>query len=164
MFQYLPLIDPLIQTLMGAEAKRLNEMKLDLIRRNQEEGGDEHGFLFIDMYFLDRPRKYLRGVSLKGPQKGLTDDALFLYDAVNDAQRDEQKLRQSLTVVLSKCKSSQDVRDVLPEVFIGEISSLRGMKRTRPEGYLLEEYPMLKSQYKKAIEIAEYYTVNKILF
>lgn len=163
-FRFLPLIDPLVESVMNVEARRHHHLILQLINENHALGGHKNGFFFLGMRYANLQSRYVASENLRYLVPSLSEGAHSLHSEILQARSDETKLRQSLSVVLPRCKSNQDVRDVLPEVFIREVSQLKNLKRTRPEGFLLEDHPMLYSQYAKAVDIAKYYTANKILY
>lgn len=161
---YLPLIPPLMESLMGVERARLKKEKSKLVKKNHLLGGSEVGFYYLDMRFADADQRFQEGTPLPYVLGALIEDASDLYAEVRRVEADEQKLRQALSVVVPKCNTLQEVRDVLPEIFIREVPQLRALERQREPGFILEEYPMLKPQFMKALEIADYYTVNKLIF
>jgi len=163
-FRFLPLLDPLVESVMKVEANRHHHLIMQLINENHALGGHKNGFFFLGMRYSNLETRHVVSENLRYIVPSLTEAAHTLHSEILQAFADEKKLRQSLSVVLPRCKSNQDVRDVLPEVFIREVSQLKDLKRTRPEGFLLEDHPMLHNQYVKAVNIAKYYTANKILY
>jgi len=161
---YLPLIPPLMESLMGVEKNRLKKAKAELVKKNHGLGGEELGFYYLDMRFSIADQRFQNGQTLPYVLPALNEEASELYEEIRKVEHDEQKLRQSLSVVVPKCNTLQEVRDVLPEIFIREVPQLRALERLREPGFILEEYPMLKPQFMKAMEIADYYTVNKLIF
>lgn len=157
-------LETLIASIMGPEHKRHEKISAQLVVENTSLGGHPYGFYYMGQRFSNHAARHVIAESLQPIRQELIPQAHALYTQMKQARSDEQKLRQALSVVLPKCRSKQDVRDVLPEVFIREVSDFRNLNRLRPEGFLLEEFPMLKSQYEKAVDIAKYYTFNKLIY
>lgn len=155
---------PLTQAFLGPEIKRQHDILQDLLRKNSALGGHPNGYYHAGQLFALVAPKFLRG-SMIGPihptLQDSADHLMFLRDRL---QADNKRLTQSLTVILSRCQSTQDIRDAFPEALVEEVSDLRSLSRTRPEGFLLEANPLLHDQYQKAIDIALDYKAKRLIY
>ena len=158
------LLDPVVSGLIMPEWRRLDAILKALILKNFTAGGHEDGFLHGgETYCLKKPF-YLRGAQISPIHFSLFDDAEFCRQCRDDLKRDIKKLRQSLTVVLPRCRDKQDLRDAFPEVLIRYIPELQSLARSREEGHLLESTPVLHRQFEQAVKIALAYTANQLIY
>lgn len=158
------LLDPVIAGLFKDESDRLAEELKALVVENHRLGGTEHVFIHRGEIL-----SHLKPVETRAMPKDLVVPALMdradnwirLRDKLED---DTNRLRQALTVVLPRCRSKQDVRDVLPETLVAMVPEFRGIARQGAEGFLLDEHPRLKSQYGRVAGIVDYYIANRLLY
>ena len=162
--RYLRLIDPLINSLVEFELKHLQEQEDSLILHHVQRGGDANGFMYLGKRYTKLPHHKLRGYPFKSIHESLFDDLQYHVSRFDTLKRNVSKIKQALTVVLPRCNNFQDIRDVLPEVFINDVPRLKQFERTREEGFLLKDSPVLLKQYQAAIKLAEWYTANKFLY
>lgn len=157
-------IDSLIEAFFNHQQVRLNKILEDLVARNQLLGGHEMGFYALGRVFsLYGPIKR-KGQAL-GPAHHSLDDEVAALDQERLAlDRDKLRLTQSLTVVATPCKSVEELRDALPESFAAHVPAFRGMNRTRPEGWVLDERPALKGQFERMAEIALRYEAYRLIY
>lgn len=157
-------VDELITSLMGKEITRQAALTKELVQINREAGGTKYGFLYAGQIYSSLLPKHRRGMSFGPVVSQLEGEAAELRRLAVKLEADERKFRQSMSVVLSKCRSLQDVRDVLPEVVIRDVPKLQELSRIRAEGFLLQDHPVLKRQYDNAVEIAKYYIANRLIY
>lgn len=158
------LLGPVCSALLARETKRLNAVRVSLIQKNGNIGGSPDGFLYAGKVYTELRGPARHGKIFKPIAKQLEQDAYDLVFLTDRLEADGQILRQSLSVVIPLCRTKQDVRDVLPETLVADIPTFRGIPRQREEGFALNEKPLLKAQYKKAVEIALYYRVNQLIY
>jgi len=157
-------VESLLSLLTQYEKKRIRENVDKLIDANQALTGNNLGFYYAGERFYDSRAPYLAGNSFPDIHPSLERQAEILFEDKQKLEQDSHKIKQSLTVVFRKCRSQQDVRDVLPDTVVNALSLFRGMKRTRPEGFILEDGSYLKKQYERAMQIAEYYIINRLIY
>lgn len=158
------LIDPLIESLIEPERKRQVELLAALVAKNDRAGGSPGIFHFEGQFFHSRPyNEFLRAEKRK-VMPSVEQDAAEFKKIRDKLENDIKRLRQGLSVVLARCTSTQDVRDALPENLVNELPFLQGHPRTRPEGYVLEEKPLLRAQYERTVELALYYSANRLIY
>lgn len=162
--KYSNLLPKLMNALMGPEIKRISKNVDSLIQQNSHLGGSAFAYIYQDKRYNKSNSFIPRDRDIKPIHKTLEEQADKLHKELAKVEFDQQKMKQSLSVVLSRCKNIQDVRDVLPETFVKNVPVFQGLDRQKEPGFLLDEFPALRIQYNKAIEISEYYMVNQILY
>lgn len=158
------LLNPVLESIMATETKRLNGVLNDLLIRNSHLGGNKSAFIHLGKIYCLIPRKYLRNEKIGTIHPSLQGEAEGLRKLREKLEQDTVRLRQSLAVVAVRCKHKQGLRDALPETLVAALPDFQGMERIEEEGYLLNEHPLLKRQYDQAVEIALYYQANSLLY
>ena len=158
------LLNPVVDALLDDESTRLKGVLHDLLIRNHALGGTQDAFVHGGEVFHLIPRRFLRNVEIKSVHPSLADEAEDLRQKRSNVERDKRRLRQALSVVIPKCRTKQEVRDVLPETLVTSIPDFKGMEREREEGFILNDHPRLKAQYQKAVELALYYQANQLIY
>lgn len=156
--------DPLMELFMRDETARLRELTAKLCMDNAALGGTPNAFRYNSRIYHAIPLRDIHRTSVKQIDTTLEDRAAHLEHVTEIFERDTKRLTQGITVVLSRCTTSQDVRDALPEELVQISPELSTLPRTRPEGYVLEEHPMLRKQFEATMELALYYTANRLIF
>jgi hypothetical protein len=160
----LTLIQLLLQDILRHEQKRLDRVLGTLLEQNAMHGGSAKAFLHKGAIFSLEPMKIVRGHPVKPLVNHLAEDADYLVEMRKQLASTEQRLRQGLSVVVTRCAGHQDLRDALPDVLVRELPSLRGLQRTRPEGFMLAGNPRLKEQFDSVCELALQYAANQLFF
>ena len=162
----LALAYPLATALLRDEHIRLDNIKIDLIKRNHQLGNENLGYIHAGKTWSLFTPSALRqlGVTLKPIHLQLKPDAEELHQLYLKINDDWAKIHQSLTVVLGCCETRQEVRDVLPDNLSNLVAGVNKLPRTNEPGYLIQNNPILYKQYQKAIDVAYYYTANKLIF
>lgn len=78
-------------------------------------------------------------------------------------EREQTRAHNCLKGVLAECQSFQDVRDVLPLPLLRiaahqkpwVFDEIVALPRTRPEGFLFEDKPLKKHQFKEIVDLLE---------
>lgn len=161
---YLHLIEPIIRSLMGKEISRLEDWTAQLVVENQALGGHPYGFFYYGIIFSHYERRHTASEGLKAIDSSLTPQAHALHTATQKRRSDEQKLRQTLSVLLSRCRTRQDARDSLPEILAKSINELKTLPRERPEGFIIAKSTYHINQFNVAMDIVNYYTFNKMVY
>lgn len=157
-------IQTILSDLLDAEKNRLTAVLESLLKSNHECGGSSKAFLYKGQVFNLLPIAQVRGEKILPVKPTLHDEVEYLISLRSELTHTEQKLRQGLSVVVNKCQSLQDLRDALPDILVREIPSLRGLQRTRPEGYLLEHNQRLKEQFEKVVDLALTFAAKRMLY
>ena len=162
----LALAYPLATALLKDERIRLNDIQIELIKENYQLGNPKLGYTHAGKTWSLYTPSVLRqlGVSLKPIHPQLKQDAEELHQLYLKIDDDWAKIHQSLTVVLGCCETRQEVRDVLPDNLSSLVEGVNKLPRTNEPGYLIQDNKILYQQYQKAIDVAYYYTANKLIF
>lgn len=158
------LLNPVVDGIMEKERKRLNGVLSKLLIKNAETGGNKSAYIHMGDFYSLIPRKYLRNEKVDAIHSSLVSEAEELRQLLAKLDHDTKRIRQALAVVIPKCRDKQSLRDVLPETLVMAIPEFQGMERLSEEGFLLNEFPLLKRQYDQAVEIALYYQANQLIF
>lgn len=160
----LDLIEPMIAGFLNKERVRQRATLEALVSANHAAGGNPYGYYFQGKRFSLLATRFLVGQPINIVEPSLRQQAEDFDLAATKLEHDAQKLMNGLTVVLSRCSSFQDVRDVLPEPLVQIFPQLSCLPRIQDEGWVLLERPVLRTQYEKTIAIALYYQVNNLIF
>ncbi len=163
--EFLSLIPDFVTYLFSSEWERnVNQEKI-FIKLNHQAGGSEYGFYYTNNRFCHHPGSYIngQGITLKSVEPSLQEDVKEFCKQRQLSHRNEHSLTQSLSVILPKCKTYQDVRDVLPEILHKATPYIYDLKRTREPGFLVQQYSLLKLHFERVVRISEYYAASKLL-
>ena len=158
------LLQPMLHNFLAFEKDRLQGRKKDLVQANAKIGGSDRGCVFRGQVISHLKPHQLRGGPLSPLDPSLASQGEILLNNLKLLEEDEQRMRQAFSVVMSRCTSSQDLRDALPEPLVQEVPELSRMARTRAEGFLLAEHPLLKSQYDRAVMLGLKYAANRLIY
>lgn len=158
------LLDPLMRNFLAFEKERLHGRKKDLIQANAKCGGSDRGCVFRGQVISHLKPYQIRGNPLTPLDESLHEQGEILIQNLATLEADEQRMRQSFGVVISRCQDRQDLRDALPEQLVQEIPELARLPRKREEGFLLAEHPLLKSQYDRAVTLGLKYAANRLIY
>lgn len=161
---YLKLVTPLMNSIMINETERMLKEREKLVIKNRDLGGSRHGFYYKGVRYSNEHPLFLKDVILPPVQEEFKPQVQDYLTMMEQLEKDRQFLKQGLGVVLARCKTSQDVRDVLPDSFLHTIPSLNSFQRTRTHSFIFNGDSKLQLQYEKAVEIAEYYTANLLIY
>lgn len=81
----------------------------------------------------------------------------------NQVERDEAIIKQLVAALLHECKTSQDIRDALPDAIVPQ-NIMAEKERTRPAGYPFQTNPRLLRQFKKYEDVIFQYAAAKLLY
>jgi hypothetical protein len=159
-----PIIQEVNKILFEHEIKRLRNHELELVRENANLGGSSDGFRYNGKVFTQQETKLIsRGKFTVPNVEMLPAVKLYLEDS-NLIDYDKLRVNQAMTLVLKDTKSTQDVRDALPECLVQLLPSYRQYQRTRPEAFTLSENPRSYNQYMNLREKIEFYVASKMLY
>ena len=81
-----------------------------------------------------------------------------------EVEFDRLRVKQALALLLKDVRTAQDLRDALPNQLTEMIDQIKGMERSRPEGFTLMTDPRKIKQYQKLREKIEFYTAARLLY
>lgn len=163
MTNFKSLIDPVLAEIFGKEQDHLDSVLSNLIDQNQALGGTMNAFRVDGKLVSLIPIKHLRGVKISPLSSDLEASYRRYDDRQSQLNSDKKKILHALSMVVSKCRHAQDLRDCLPDVISNQIPAFQRMERMNQEGFVLNEHPMLLKQYQKAMDIALYYQANRLI-
>jgi len=158
------LLQPMVEALMTTEADRLKGQLQTLLKQNVEQGGSKDAYTHRGEVYSLLPRVYLRGTTILPITPSLVPQAEDYRLSLQAVERDTRRIRQALSVVVPRCSSKQEIRDVLPESLAAQIPDFRGMERHHTEGFVLKDMPDHLEQFQEAMNLAISYQANQLIF
>ena len=154
--------------LFAAENRRLTRREQEFICENARLGGSKDGFLYHGQFFSGLDAK-IRSKGEKGSlHPSLSDEVEAHIRDRKNVQFERALVKQTLVILLQNCRTGQDVYDALPnalhEALFVLVPEYRGLSRTRPEAWTIEDNERAKRQYAKLREKIEFYSVSKLLY
>jgi hypothetical protein len=151
------------QRIFHHEEQRQRELKENLITANENLGGSSLGFSYNLVKFSLLSDFRLQKQSLPEVREELKQEVHEFWLQHSRLEKDRRAFRQAFTTVLSRCTTQKQLLEVLPDL------STQGSVRlkTPPDGddsYLFCVHPLRHPQYRKVLEIAEYYTALRLIF
>lgn len=159
-----PFVHTIVAGLLKSESDRLTETLKGIIRANHRAGGTDKAFLFDGRLYCLVPVADVRGSTVSTLYSSFRDEMLYYLSEVEALRRTEQRLRQGLSVVTTKCQTLADFRDALPDILVRDIDQFRGIPRTRPVAFMLEGNQRLKDQFDQTVEMALEYAGRRLLY
>ena len=157
-------LSELVTNFFADEIRRLYIIQKDLTERNHSLGGHPDGFYHGgQIYYLGKPFTVLRA-TITAIKPSLEADAQDFALMQTKLRQDTNRLKAALVVIASRCKTLQGLRDALPESVALQCSTMQRLPRTKDEGWVLTENPMLMSQFQKVVDITLYYQANRLIY
>lgn len=158
------LVDPVLVEIFYTEREFLDRELINIVTENQSLGGTMNAFRFEgELYSLVNMRS-IRGIDISYLHPSLEKAMKRYVKRTDQLQIDMKRLRHALSMVISKCRHHQDVRDVLPDVIANKIPAFQSLDRIREEGFVLRDKPELLAQFNEAMDIALTYQANRLLY
>lgn len=159
------IIRALTDALFSAEVKRLRKRELDLVAENRSLSSEHYdGFFYQGQFYTDLDRS----LAAKGIKASLHPSlALSMEQHIKDKKEvefDRIRVKQALALLLKDVRTAQDLRDALPNQLAEMIDQIKGMERSRPEGFTLMTDQRKIKQYQKLREKIEFYTAARLLY
>lgn len=162
---YHEIIKQICDNLFVGEERRILDAKARLVDKNKDKYPSQphDGFSFMGKVY-DTP-----GL-VRGPRTRVAlhrDLVPELEGILVDEEQiwgDRHHISQTLFQLIHFCDTEQDVRDALPECLVGFIPSLKQLSRYREEAYTLQNRPMLRRQYEKALLRIHFYSGTRLLY
>ena len=158
-------IRALTDALFSAETKRLQKRELDLVVKNRSLSSEHYdGFFYQGQFYTDLDRR----LAAKGIKTSLHPSLVPSMEAhakdKAEIKFDRLRVKQALALLLKDVRTAQDLRDALPNQLAEMIDQIKGMDRSRPEGFTLMTDPRKIKQYQKLREKIEFYTAARLLY
>ena len=159
------IIRALTRALFSAESKRLRKRELDLVAENRSLSSEHYdGFFYRGQFYTDLDRSLAaKGIKASLHPSLVTDMGRHTKDK-KEVEFDRLRVKQALALLLKDVRTAQDLRDALPNQLAEMIDQIKGMERSRPEGFTLMTDPRKIKQYQKLREKIEFYTAARLLY
>lgn len=159
------IIRALTDALFSAEIKRLRKRELDLVAENRSLSSEHYdGFFYQGQFYTDLDRS----LAAKGNKTSLHPSLVPSMERhakdKKEVEFDRLRVKQALALLLKDVRTAQDLRDALPNQLAEMIDQIKGMERSRPEGFTLMTDPRKIKQYQKLREKIEFYTAARLLY
>ena len=159
------IIRALTDALFSAEIKRLRKRELDLVTENRSLSSEHYdGFFYQGQFYTDLDRS----LAAKGIKTSLHPSLVPSMERhikdKKEVEFDRLRVKQALALLLKDVRTAQDLRDALPNQLVEMIDQIKGMERSRPEGFTLMTDPRKIKQYQKLREKIEFYTAARLLY
>ncbi len=153
------------QIVLAPEEERLFDEKVKLIQSNHLLGGGRYSYTVKGKIVVVNP-KAGRIEKYKPIHKSLLDQALKLQELEYKVMKARNIIFNSLSPLLVRCESAQDVRDALPNVVATRLYTLEigGLDRTREQGYMFTSDPDKMRTYNNMLEVLYYYMANRLVY
>ena len=159
------IIDGLIVALFEHENKRLKKRELELVSENRKVTAERYdGFFYQGQFYTDLDIAFApKGIKTSLHPSLVPSMEQFMKDK-REVEFDRLRVKQALTLVLKDVRTSQDLRDALPNQLALMIDQIKNMQRSRPEGFTLMSDPRKFKQYQQLREKIEFYTAARLLY
>lgn len=147
------LVKALLDHIFIAPEEDIQKRLSDLVERNANAGGSGPGFLHDGELVSPHKPASLRGLTILPIHESLEDAAEVFVKDREKLKQDRQRIELGFSVVSSKCRTSQDIRDALPDTLVALVPELNQIPRTRPEGFLFQNNTTLKAQFQTVLDL-----------
>ena len=159
------IIKALTSALFMAEIKRLKKRELELVAENRSLSSEHYdGFFYQGQFYTDLDRS----ITAKSTKTSLHPSLVLSMEAhakdKAEVEFDRLRVKQALSLLLKDVRTAQDLRDALPNQLAEMIDQIKGMERSRPEGFTLMTDSRKIKQYQKLREKIEFYTAARLLY
>ena len=159
------IIRALTDALFSAETKRLRKREFDLVAENRSLSSQHYdGFFFQGQFYTDLDRSLAsKGIKASLHPSLVPSMERHIKDK-KEVEFDRLRVKQALALLLKDVRTAQDLRDALPNQLAEMIDQIKGMERSRPEGFTLMTDQRKIKQYQKLREKIEFYTAARLLY
>lgn len=157
------IVNTIMSRLFTNDRKRVEKLKEELNTKNcLVRGESAPGFIHMGKSYIVgkmTPRQPLPVLSLHLLKEGEE----FLKIA-NTLKHDEERVRQLLVQLLCGFRTTQDVRDLLPETLVVMFPDLKKLPRNREPAWTIIDKPHAMREYQKLLPKIEMYSVSNLLY
>ena len=159
------IIMALTNALFSAEIKRLRKRELDLVAENRSLSSEHYdGFFYQGQFYTDLDRSLAAKGTKASLHPSLVPSMARHTKDKKEVEFDRLRVKQALALLLKDVRTAQDLRDALPNQLAEMIDQIKGMERSRPEGFTLMTDPRKIKQYQNLREKIEFYTAARLLY
>ena len=151
----------LLVHLFGSYEKYLTTESEKLIRLNKKNGGTADGLIYKGSQIYVNVGKPVR---LRAPQEE-TIPAINQYLLELDIYKKERKeVDECLSLVLSRCRTPQDLKNNIPDYLVGSLSQMQKLPRTAEVLQCLDASPKKKKRVLDCFELLKKYIMYRSLY
>jgi hypothetical protein len=159
------IVSDIVEKLFTKEFRNMERIKTELIEANHALGNPKEGFLYKGRFHTNVPASQQKDLIKKMLHMDLYDRGNFYTETLDRLTKDEQKVRQGLSLMISPCVTAQDVRDSLPEIVLDLLpADIQALSRTRPESWRFSHQPMQLLQQENVNGLISFYVANRMLY
>jgi hypothetical protein len=158
------LIEYIITTLLKKDYTRLDLILEGFLEQNYMLGGIKEGFLLEGKFHTLLPSKQQFVIEKRMLHPRLHGEVREYLAERRLIEVEAKTIQQGLSLLVKPCKSTQDLRDALPEDIVDLVPQFRSMTRQRPEAWCLEGSEFQKHQYGTVKEKLMFYITNQMLY
>ncbi len=161
-------IDLVIEKLFENDRDRLMTQISELTGSNNSEKNCNYiGFRHMGKTFISVNHNYrVRGKQAVIPSLSFKLSAIGtkIVEQSNNLERDEKEIRQILFKLLEHCKSSQDIRDSLPEPVAQLFPPLVYLPRVHPVAHYMDKDKLTRNEFDRLLPKIEAYAISKLFY
>lgn len=157
-------VNHIVGLLTDREIKQETKWLNTIISSNGSKGGHALGFTYAGKYFVSGEVTVHERALMRSLHKDLWGEMQDFWKAHNALDKEVQRLRQGLCVLLHPCKTAQDVRDTLPDIVCRLDSALSKQDRTRPEAFTLKNNPIQLHEYAQTRELMDFFLTSRMIY
>ena len=161
-------VDRALDRLFEPERRRLNKLVYAITEKQAAlQGNPCYGSVYRgERYIPESSLGYLKEIKkLRSLSFQLNADAVALYTDTCKIENDQTHIRQLLTILLSRCKTSQECRDSLPDCVASLIPELKDFPRRNPDpAFMIRDNPNFMLEYERTLPKIQFYSVTHMLY
>lgn len=156
-------INILLNTLFKKEIDRISVLKVQIsIKNAQMVPGASTGFFFRGKGYSNTLYR-MRGMKLGNLHKELIPEMELIIKEDQLLEREKQRVKAGLVLVLNNASNLQDVRDAIPNSLAVLVQNLAELPRIREEAYPIQHDRNKMQQYKTTKDLIDYYAATRFL-
>ena len=158
------ILRPILADLFAKDSQVLRRDLEELIDANHQAGNPKEGFLLNGEFHTLMNSKSIPLENKRQIHVSLYGQTMAYIRQRDTCNKEKSRMTFGLVVLLTDCKTWQDIRDALPEILVKMVPGLTELKRTRQEAWTLEFKPLQQHQYQEIRDLIDFYFTNKLLY
>lgn len=156
-------LSTMTMSIFESEYNRLTRIRDELIEDNLALTNASFGFLHKGKFITNREAKTIPVAQRKPVDPSLYERADQFISEKEETDRDFTRVVNVLTNQLSLCRTAQDIRDALPDVFATFHPDLASLQRTREPGWHVKGKTFPQISFDEVIYSLRFYLTSKVL-
>jgi len=158
------LIDYIVTTLLKKDHARLDRILEGFLEQNHTLGGIKEGFLLEGKFHTLLPPRQQFAIEKRMLHPRLHGEVREYIAERRLIEVEGKTIQQGLSLLVKPCKTTQDLRDALPEDIVDLVPQFKSLSRQRPEAWCLEGSEFQKHQYSAVKDKLMFYITNQMLY